>query len=109
MMLQGAVDGHVIVFEGFGYIFTDLDDLACAGCAVDIIQACYRSGWEGSVYKGFVAGVDGGCGHFYEQVSGGCFLGLWCFFLMGALFGGDANGFHVDFFSKVAAILYFYK
>jgi hypothetical protein len=42
-------------------------------------------------------------------VSGGGLFGLRGFCEVEAFLGGNADGFHVDFFSKVPAMLYFYK
>jgi hypothetical protein len=69
-IVEGAVHGHVAVLICFGDSFACSDDGACAGYAVNVVEACYRAGREGAVDEGFVAGVDRGGGHFYEEVSG---------------------------------------
>ena len=47
---------------------------------------------EGAVDEGFVAGVDGGGDHFYEEVSGGGLFGLRGFGEVETFLGGDADG-----------------
>lgn len=91
-IVEGAVHGHVAVLIGFVDSFACCDDGACAGYAVNVVQACYRAGREGAVDEGFVAGVDGGGDHFYEEVSGGGLFGLRGFGEVETFLGGDADG-----------------